>query len=121
MTAERVSCSAWLGVFAWNSPKMWRKRSGEVALAGEDRTARDRKVESRSRMALRRTKVPHPVEARGRREDQTVAAAAAWPNREGMTPRSECASRKRRGRQASRESLERLSNASFSGEASKNA
>jgi hypothetical protein len=92
-----------------------------VVLAGEDGTGGGRKVESRSRMALRRDEKAGDVERRGRLRDEIVAAAATWRNREGMTPRSECASRKRRGRQASREILERLSNASFSGEARKNA
>jgi restriction endonuclease Mrr len=85
---------------------MWRKRSGEVALAGEDRTARHRKVESRSGMALRRDEKAGAVERGGRPKDQTVAAGAAWLNRKGMTPRSECAWRKRRRRQASRRILE---------------
>jgi hypothetical protein len=47
---------------------MWRKRSGEVALAGEDRTGRDRKVESRSRMALRRDEKAGAVERRRQAE-----------------------------------------------------
>ena len=58
----------------------------EVALAGEDRTGGGRKVESRSRMALRRDEMAGNVERRGTPKDQTMAAGAAWLNREGMMP-----------------------------------
>ena len=67
---------------------MWGKSLEGVALAGADRTGGDRKVESRSRMALRRDEKAGAVERGGSAKDQTVAAGAAWPNREGMTPRS---------------------------------
>jgi hypothetical protein len=57
---------------------MWGKSLEEVALAGEDRTGGDRKVESRSRMALRRDEKAGAVERAGRPKDQTMAAGAAW-------------------------------------------
>ena len=88
VTAARVRCSAWLGVFAWDSPEIWGKSLEEVALAGDDRTGGGRKVESRSRMALRRDEKAGDVERRGRPKGEIVAARAARLNREGMTPRS---------------------------------
>jgi hypothetical protein len=72
-------------------------------------------------MALRRDEKAGDVERRGRPKGEIVAARAAWLNREGKMRRSECAWRKGCGRQASRGILERLSNASFSGEVRKNA
>ena len=61
MTAERVSCSAWLGVrLRWGETT--NKRLEKLALAGEDRTTGDRKVAPKTRMAVREDQKAGDVE-----------------------------------------------------------
>ena len=62
---------------------MWRKHLETLPLAGDDRTSGDKKLESRNRIEVRRDEKDGCVERRGRPERRTVAASAAWRNREG--------------------------------------